>query len=225
MPGRRVPLVTNEIYHVINRGTGSQPIFLAQRDYLRGQETIFYYQNQDLTLRYSFFLRLPKQQKEELLNQLKTKRKFLIEIIAFCLMPNHVHLLLKQIQDNGISAFMSNLSNSYTRYFNTNQKRIGSLFQGKFKAVRIETDEQLIHVSRYLHLNPYSSYVVKNLKELENYPYSSLPEYLNPKTPARCNKEIVLQHFKDVSSYEKFVFDQADYQRKLLEIKHLVLEK
>lgn len=225
MPGRKIPLVTNEVYHVINRGAGSQPIFLNQRDYLRALETIFYYQNQDLSLRYSFFLRLPKHQKEELLDRLKARRKFLVEIIAHCLMPNHFHLLLKQIRDDGISIFISKFSNSYTRYFNTNQKRIGSLLQGNFKAARMETDEQLIHVSRYIHLNPYSSYVVKNLKELENYPYSSLPEYLNPKMPVRCSKEIVLHHFKNVASYKKFVFDQADYQRRLQEIKHLVLEK
>lgn len=225
MPGRKIPLVTNEIYHVINRGTASQPTFLNQKDYLRGLETIFYYQNQTLPLRYSFFLRLPKQQKTELLNRLKAKRKFLVEIIAFCLMPNHLHLLLKQVQDNGISTFMSNFSNSYTRYFNTNQKRVGPLFQGKFKAVRVETDEQLIHVSRYIHLNPYSSHVIKNLKELENYPYSSLPEYLNPKETDRCNKEIILHDFKELHSYKKFVFDQADYQRRLQEIKHLALEE
>jgi len=224
MPGRKTPLVTNEIYHVINRGTTSQPVFLNQKDYLRGLETIFYYQNKNPPLRYSFFLRLPRQQRIELLNRLKSQRKFLVEIIAYCLMPNHLHLLLKQVQDNGISTFMSNFANSYTRYFNTRQKRVGPLFQGKFKAVRVETDEQLIHLSRYIHLNPHSSYEVKNLKDLETYPYSSFPEYLNPKKSDNCTKEIVLHNFKNFTSYKKFVFDQADYQRKLQEIKHLALE-
>ncbi|PJE67259.1 hypothetical protein COU95_03460 [Candidatus Shapirobacteria bacterium CG10_big_fil_rev_8_21_14_0_10_40_9] len=225
MPGREIPLVTEEVYHIVNRGVASQPIFLNQKDYLRGLETIFYYQNQNIPLRYSFFLRLPVEQKTELLDNLKTKRKFLVEIIALCLMPNHVHLLLKQIQEKGISIFMSNFTNSYTRYFNTKRKRVGPLFQGKFKAVRVETDEQLIHLSRYIHLNPYSSYILKSLNELENYPYSSFPEYLDPKKSANFSKEIILNNFQSLTSYKKFVFDQADHQKRLQEIKHLILEE
>lgn len=225
MPGRVIPLITNQVYHVINRGVASQPIFLDQRDYLRTIEIILYYQNQKVPLRYSFFRRLPVKQRMEILDNLKRRADFLIEIIAYCLMPNHFHLLLKQIKDGGISTFMSNLSNSYTRYFNTKQKRIGPLLQGKFKAVRVETDEQLLHLSRYIHLNPYSSYVIKSLKKLESYPYSSLPEYLSLTKSKNCHKEIVLDNFKNPTSYKKFVFDQADYQRMLQEIKQLILEE
>lgn len=225
MPGRKIPLVTNEVYHVINPGISSQPVFLSQKDYLRGLETIFYYQNQNQPLRYSFFLRLSNQRKLQLLERLKAERKFLVDIIAYCLMPNHLHLLLKQVKNKGISNFMSNFANSYTRYFNTVRKRIGPLFQGKFKAIRVETDEQLIHLSRYIHLNPYSSSVVKTLNELENYPYSSFPEYLDLIKTDRCDKDIILHNFKDLSAYKKFVFDQADYQRRLQKIKQLILEK
>lgn len=224
MPGRNIPLITNQIYHVINRGVASQPIFLNQKDYLRGLEIIFYYQNKHVPLRYSFFLRLPQKQKTEILDRLRTDGDFLVEIIAFCLMPNHLHLLLKQMKDNGTSLFMSNVSNSYTRYFNVKQRRIGHLFQGKFKAVRVETDEQLFHLSRYIHLNPYSSYLIKNLNGLYSYPYSSLSEYLNLQKSNICQKEIILKNFKK-SSYKDFLVDQADYQRKLQNIKHLLLEK
>ena len=76
-----------------------------------------------------------------------------MEIICYCLMPNHLHLLLRQLMDGGISKFMSNFANSYTRYFNTKSKRKGPVFEGKFKAKRIETDEQLLHLSRHIHLN------------------------------------------------------------------------
>lgn len=225
MPGRTVPLITDQIYHVLNRGVASQPMFLTQWDYSRAIEIIFYYQNQNLPLRYSFFRRLPVKQRTEILDQLKKRADFLVEIIAYCLMPNHFHLVLKQIKDGGISTFMSNLSNSYTRYFNTKNKRIGPLLQGKFKAVRVETDEQLFHLSRYIHLNPYSSYVIKSLRKLESYPYSSLSEYLGLTKSKNCHKEIVLDNFKDPTSYKKFVFDQADYQRMLQEIKQLTLEE
>ena len=155
---------------------------------------------------------------------MKVGRKLLVEIIAYCLMPNHLHLLLKQLEENGISIFMSNLTNSYTRFFNTKQKRKGPLFQGKFKGVRIETDEQLFHVSRYIHLNPYSSFVLKSLEELESYPYSSLPEYLGLKKEIHCKTEIILNNFKNIQSYEDFVFDRAGYQRELEKIKHLAIE-
>lgn len=225
MPGRRIPLITNQIYHALNRGVASQPIFLTKKEYQRGLETIFYYQNENPPLSYSTFLKLSQRRRKELLERLKEKKDLLVKIIAFCLMPNHFHFLLKQVQNNGISIFMSNLTNSYTRYFNINHKRVGPLFQGKFKAIRIETDEQLLHVSRYIHLNPYTSYVVKTLKELETYPYSSFAEYLNPQKTDFCHKKIVLENFKSPADYKKFVFNQADYQRRLEEIKHLTLEK
>lgn len=225
MPGRKIPLITDQLYHVLNRGVASQPIFLSKRNYQRALEAILYYQNKNVPLSYSRFLVLSGQRRQEILDRLRKERNFLIEIIAYSLMPNHVHFLVKQVQKNGISIFMSKFSNSYTRYFNTSPKRVGPLFQGKFKAVRIEIDEQLLHVSRYIHLNAYSSYVVKTLKELENYPYSSLPEYLAPSEDDWCQKEDVLGHFKNPAAYKKFVFDQADYQRKLEEIKHLTLEK
>lgn len=225
MPGRSIPLVTNQIYHVINRGVASQPIFYHQRDYARAMETTLYYQQQTPSLRYSFFLRLPTQQKCNLLAKPVGKEKLLVEIIAYCLMPNHLHLLLKQLEENGISIFMSNLANSYTRYLNTKQRRKGHLFQGKFKAVRIETDEQLVHVSRYIHLNPYTSFVLKSLEELESYPYSSFPEYLGSKKEARCKIEIILNNFKSIQSYKDFVFDRAGYQRELEKIKHLAIEE
>ena len=224
MPGRNIPLVTNQIYHVFNRGIASQPVFFGKVDYERARQTIFYYQNLKVPLRYSFFLRLPSNERDELLQNLRKKKEFIVEIVCFCFIPNHFHILVRQLQDDGISTFMSNFTNSYTRYLNTKSKRNGPLFQGKFKAVRIETDEQLIHVCRYIHLNPYTSYVVKTVEELINYPYSSFSEYLNSKEIEACNKDLVLTHFKDSDAYKKFVFDQADYQRQLDNIKHLTLE-
>ena len=159
------------------------------------------------------------------MKKLKAQRKFLVEIIALCLMPNHFHLLLRQRTNEGISKFTSNFTNSYTRYFNIKNERTGPLFQGKFKAVRIETDEQLWHVSRYIHLNPYASHVIKTLKDLEDYPYSSFPEYIGKSKTEFYDKEIILNQFKDKKSYKKFVLDQADYQRKLEVIRRLLLEE
>jgi len=225
MPGREIPLTTNEVYHILNRGIAFQPSFQNKKNYTRAIEALFYYQNKKPPLRYSKFLLLANSKRTQILEKLTQEKQFLVEIISYCLMPNHFHLLLKQLAENGISKFISNFTNSYTRYFNTKHKRTGPLFQGKFKAIRVETDEQLFHLSRYIHLNPYSSYVVKTLKDLENYSYSSLPEFLGKTQTNFCSKEIILDNFKNKSSYQKFVFDQANYQRKLEEIKHLLLEK
>jgi len=225
MPVRKIPLAVNEIYHIVNRGIASQPIFRNARDYKRFIETFLYYQNKKVPLKFSTFTKLSGKEKNDVLQKLKKERNFLVEIIAFCLMPNHIHFLIRQSEDNGISEFMRNTMNSYCRYFNLKSERFGPLFQGRFKAIRIETPEQLLHVSRYIHLNPFSGLVVKTLDQLISYPYSSLIEYLdagNIPNPI-CNKEIILENFEG-SSYKDFVFDQADYQRELQRIKHLVLE-
>jgi len=225
MPGRRIPLVNNEIYHVLNRGISHQPIFKAKRDFSRAIKSLRYYQNEKPPLKFSQFTLFSRGRREKAIKEIMDKKKFLVEIIAFCLMPNHFHFILKQKKDGGIASFISKFTNSYTRYFNVKNRRNGPLFQGKFKAVRVESEDQLIHLSRYIHLNPYSSYMIKNIEEIENYPYSSFGEYLGKNKMAFCNKEDVLSQFKDNSSYRKFVLEQAGYQRTLQTIKSIALEK
>lgn len=188
------------------------------------RETMVYYKHQSPPLKYSKFLQLSNFDRQQILEDLKKQKQFLVEILAYCFMPNHLHLILKQVAEGGISKFMGNLTNSYTRYFNTKNKRRGPLFQGKFKAIRVETEEQLSHLSRYVHLNPYSSYVVKNIKALGEYPFSSLPEFLGKTQADLCQKSLILANFKNKTAYQDFVFNQADYQKKLEEIKHLTLE-
>ena len=225
MPGRLMPIVNNEIYHIFNRGVASQPTFFSKRDYDRALESFFYYQNCNPPIKYSRFLSLSVKQRAEILEDLSKKKNYLVEIITYCLMPNHFHFLLRQILEAGIAKFISNFTNSYTRYINTKQERAGPLFTGKFKSVRIETQKQLLHASRYIHLNPHTSFVVKALEDLQNYHYSSFPEFIGRTSLALCAKDDILADFKTIKQYEQFVYDQADYQRTLNKIKHLVLEK
>lgn len=224
MPGREIPLVNNEVYHIFNRGIASMPIFLNKRGYQRALEIIFYYQNSNLPMKYSKFLKMSLADRAELLDRLRVQQKWLVDVICYCLMSNHFHFLLRQKENNGISKFISNFTNSYTRYFNTKEERIGPIVQGKFKSVRIETEEQLLHVSRYIHLNPYTGYIVKTFQELEEYPYSSFPEYIGKSQTNLCRKDLILSQFKHHLSYKQFVFDNASYQRELHKIKHLILE-
>lgn len=137
MPGRVIPLVTGEFYHVFNRGINRQPTFTAKREYKRAQDTINFYRFLHPPLSLSKFLRLEDEKQNDALKALKQNEK-LIEIHLYCFMPNHFHLLLKQKKDGGIAKFLSNSLNSYTRYFNIRHKRDGSLFLDQFKAVRIE---------------------------------------------------------------------------------------
>lgn len=223
MPGRITPLVNDQIYHVFNRGINHQPTFLDKLEYKRTQLTIEFYRFSNLPTKLSKFLTLSNEDRTKILDNLKKENDKLVEILAFCLMPNHFHFLLKQIKDKGISKFLGNFQNSYTRYFNTKEERDGSLFLDQFKAVLINTDEQLLHVSRYIHLNPYTSYVVKDLTNLLEYPWSSLPEYLENKQGI-CEQSTLMAFFKTSEDHQKFIEDQADYQRQLHKIQYLVIE-
>ena len=211
MPSRIVPFVNNEYYHIFNRGVAKMQIFNNASDYKHFINTLFYYQVDGPKPRFSFFRKQPV----TLANNVK-----IVEIICYCLMPNHFHFLLRQKKDSGITEFVSKISNSYTRYFNVKNKRIGPLLQGEFKAVYVESNEQLLHLSRYIHLNPLIGYVTK---ELNFYRWSSYPEYLGL-TRNICSKDEVLGQFKSAKDYEKFVLDQVEYARNLDFIKHKLLD-
>jgi len=224
MPIRRTPLVTGEIYHILNRGVNSIPIFMRAKDYQQFLETFLYYQYQSPPVKFSHFRTLPVPQRNEISEGLKKERSWKVDIIAFCLMPNHFHFLLRQLIDNGVSNFIRCLNDSYSHFFNTKYQRKGPLFEGRFKSVRVETSDQLVHICRYIHLNPYASFLVGTPDRLADYPYSSFGEYLGKKQDEICRKEIILNQFSDIKAYKKFIFDQADYQRTLDQIKHQQLE-
>lgn len=223
---RKVVFANDEIYHVFNRGVEKRPTFTNKREFNRALITLNYYRFAHPPIKLSKFLVLPESDRAELIKNIESSYQKLVEILCYCFMPNHFHFLLKQKIDNGISIFTANFTNSYTRYFNSKEERIGPLFQGIFKAVLIESDEQLIHVSRYIHLNPVSSFLVK-AEELENYEWSSYPEYLNSSAKQFTIKREVLDLLskKEASrKYKEFVLNQVDYAKKLERIKHLILE-
>lgn len=219
-----MPLVTGEFYHLISRGNNSTLIYKDKEDYERFLSTVRFYQYSDNPMRFSNFLMCSQKERSNILRVMEEKKEKLIDILSFCLMPNHLHFQLKQKMDGGVSNLMQATGNSYSHYFNIKHKRTGGLFEGRFKSVRIETNQQLIHVNRYIHLNPYSSFVVKSIKDLFSYPYSSLPEYLNNTENGLCEKETVMSSFDGVDDYRRFLIDQADYQRNLDIIKHQTLE-
>lgn len=222
MPSRLTPLASGEYYHVFNRGVAYQPTYSFRKDYERFLLCLSYYRFQDVPFKLSKLLKIEKDKRETILSELESGNK-LIDLIAFCLMPNHFHILLKQISERGTSKFMKKIADSYTRYFNTKYERVGPLFQGAFKVVHVANDEQLLHLSRYIHLNPLVSYVVRE-KSFLAYPWTSLQHFVNGNS-GLVNIKLVLDYFPSPGHYLKFVLDQADYGKELERIKHLTLEK
>lgn len=214
MPYRYNPLVTGEYYHVFNRGVAKMTIFKDYRYYRRFMRAMLYYQVDGLKPRFSLF--------SPSIHKLDWNKK-LVDIICYCLMPNHYHFLLKQNKDGGISEFIRKLCESHAKYYNIKGTgRLGSVFQSEFKAELVVSNEQLIHLSRYIHLNPVVSDVVDNLKK---HLWSSYLEYLGLNTNRVCTKEIILGQFKSPQKYEEFVLDQVGYATELEYIKHQIIEK
>jgi putative transposase len=221
---RRTILANGEYYHIFNRGIDKQPTFTVQREFERAVLTLDYYRFENLPLRLSKALQLNLDEKKKLFDNLSDELKKAVEVVTYCFMPNHFHFLLKQKENQGIKKFVSNFCNSYTRYFNTRRKgRNGPIFQGVFKSVHIEDDEQLLHLHRYIHINPVVSFVVKK-ENLENYEWSSFQEYLGKSNKEICDKEIILKQFSSIKNYRQFIFNQIDYAKKLAKIKHLLVE-
>lgn len=222
MAYRVTPLVNGEIYHIFNRSIARQPIFTQTKEFQRFIEVIDFYRFKNPPARFSHYNRLTSEQKRIMLDSLYGSGSDLVEIYVYSLMNNHFHLLVKQIKDNGIKLLISQIQNSYAKYFNTRNDRTGSLFQEMFKAVRIETDEQLIHVARYIHINPVTSFEIKNMEELAQYPWTSFVDYMGRRELALLTKGVIMNHFIDKEELKQFTMDQIDYQRTIEKIKHLL---
>lgn len=222
MPIRNIPLVTNEYYHVYNRGVERRPTYLRSSDYQEALSGMSYYRFKQPPQRLSYLKRLNPEIRADILSTLRQEEEILVRIIAFCYMPNHFHLLLQQVAEDGISTFLRRWTNSYTRSFNTKYQRVGPLFQGNFQAVRVESTEQLVHLSRYIHINPVVSAVIRE-SQLETYRWSSLPEYLSSKIDI-SEPQLILEQFKSVTEYQSFLRDRISFGKELELIKHLTLE-
>lgn len=230
MSGKRPELLINgQTYHVLNRSVAKEEILKSKRVLTRALELIDYYRFPQ-KLRFSYFRRLPTEKKGKYLQWFK-KNSPLVEIYAFSFMPNHYHLLLRQLSDEGIKKFIANFQNGLAKYLNLLFNRHGPAFQGPFKAKRITTEEELLHVNRYIHLNPVTSLMI-TLEELEDYPWTSYPYYLmedknrdrSNNTAGLVNTSLVLGLIGSRRKYRTFVADQKDYQRKLHLIKYLTIE-
>lgn len=214
MPYRSIAFTNSNFYHIFNRGVEKRKIFSSNEDYERFLEAMYYYQFDGPKPKLSIHKRF------RLVEFYKNPK--IVDIICYCLMPNHFHLLIKQLRDKGTQDFIRKLLNSYTKYFNTKYDRDGHLFQGAFKAVTVDTDNQLLHLSRYIHLNPLVSKITNTL---ETYKYSSYPFYIGFGNNKLSTEKPLMSFFNSAKEYRKFVEDQRDYGTELEQVKHLLIEK
>ncbi len=219
MSRRKQILVTGEIYHVFNRSNGKENILINNDQLSRFFETVNYYRFNH-TLRFSAFKNLDEGKKHEYLNRIYLVAPR-IEIYSFSFMPTHFHFLIKQMQENAVRTFTSQVQNSFAKWFNLKEDRHGGVFQNSFKAIRIESEEELIHVSRYIHLNPVTSYQI-TIEELFTYQWTSFSSYLNSQKSVFTETSRLFRHFKTKERLVSFVKDQVDYQRKLDLIKNRI---
>lgn len=182
-------------YHVYNRGNRKQNIFLNYKDYQR-------------------FLKRTREFKE----------KFGVTILCYCLMPNHFHFLLRQDSEVSLSVFMLRLSTSYAKYFNIKYEEVGSLFQDRFKAKLIETDEYLLQLSRYIHRNPKELLPSTPGVELVDYQWSSYAAYLNGAKNELVDPHFILDYFAKANPSKDYK-DFVEYGLKVEDLpKELFLE-
>lgn len=212
MTTRKVPLVEGEIYHIFSKSIAGFEIFGKDSEYRRMKGLLKYYKMENTPLKFSVFLEI--KDKEKFFQKHFAAKGTLVDIIAYCLMPTHIHLILKQLKKDGISIFMRNVLDSYTRYFNIKIKRKCPLWESRFQRVWVNTDEQLLHLSRYICLNPVTAYLVDKPQDWE---FSSYKEFLGEVEEKEriCNYSEVL----DIKPqrYKEFVNSQIDYQRELAE--------
>ncbi len=224
---RKVKFAEGEYYHIYNRGVEKRNIFLNGEDYKRFILGLIVFNNQGC---FSNIRRIKLQK-----YNLEEDEKYFVEIVCYCLMPNHYHLVLCQKSEYGISKFMHRVGTGYAKYFNEKNKRNGVLFQGRFKAVHINSDEYLLHLSRYIHLNPldllqkdWKEKGLKNRKSaieyLKNYEWSSLSYYLDFKKDAlpSIDSSVITDQFSTPGAYSKFISEWIETDKEL--ISDLLLE-
>jgi len=214
MPCRNI-LAVNSVYHIFTKSIAGYKIFNNDDDYKRIVRTIAFYNQDNPKSKFSVFWN----KNDNILDKGLDTRERLSKIIAYCIMPTHIHLVLSPSKEKCVSKFMNRVLKSYSKYFNVKHNRKGPLWEGRFKSVLVETDEQLLHLTRYVHLNPVTSYLVD---KPEDWGASSYKEYIGKLKNSICD----FRDYLDMNNvaYAEFVNERKEYQRELADIKHLLLE-
>lgn len=209
---QKIKFASGEYYHIYNRGVNKQNIFYDEKDFVRFLiEMKEFNSTKAIGGLYRKYLRDKKEKDNP--NRGTTSNlevveveplfglSFLVEIICYCLNPNHYHFILKQVAENGISKFMHKLGTGYPAYFNQKYSHSGHLFQGHFRPVHIDTNEYLLWLSGYINGNV----EIHKIAKAENYKWSSYQDYLGLRDGTLCNEKIILSQFKSIEKYKEYV--------------------
>ncbi len=198
-------------YHIYNRGVEKRDIFVDAQDYHKFIGYLKMYLTtpdpQGLSLRDESGRSIcPSHQNNNFCED--------ISLLAYCLMPNHFHLLIKQNSERGMALFMHSIITKYVMYFNRRYKRVGGLFQGRYKCVRIESENQFIGISKYIHRNPLPEHPSgSDLEGLSDYKYSSYGNYLRLFQQSWIKPEDILCYYPTPKAYKDFVEETGDIAR------------
>src|SRR3989338_7480254 len=214
---RKNPLVPGEYYHIYNRGNSKQIIFHDKADYDRFIKILFLSNGEE-----SFKVHFIEKEIYDF-----NRGALLVNIGAYCLMPNHFHLLLTQTDNGSISKFMQKLTTSYSMYYNKRRERTGTLFEGKFKSEHVDNDRYLKYLFSYIHLNPlkllepkWKELGIKNKKKaidfLKNYEFSSIKDYLGQDREKSIilNKKAFPDYFSTSKTFSSEIFNWITFKPK-----------
>ena len=198
---RKIEFAVGEYYHIYNRGVDKRIIFEDEDDVCRFFQSMDEFNIVDSIggIYKNSFVKNKKNYIKKFINK-PNSQEHLVDIVAYCLNSNHYHFILKEIVEGGISEFMQRLG-GYTKYFNHQHKRSGVLFQGKFKAKHLSTDEYLLYASCYVNLNNHVHQLRSKASQLMK---SSWGEYVGENAQNFCKKEVILGQFKNCIDYKKF---------------------
>jgi len=222
MASIRTKPITGEYYHIYNRGIEKRNVYRESIDYVRFIHDLFEFNDtqpaRDFERRYQPNKNIGQDVggwTPHILSEKEEKQK-LVEIQCFCLMPNHYHLLVRQVKENGISLFMKKLGGGYTNGFNEKYDRVGALFQGKYKLKHVDRDEYLQHLICYIHCNPLK--FLKGWGGLLKYRWSSHLDYLGQENfGSILEKKFLLEFFRGENGYKKFIREWMENQSKRTE--------
>lgn len=210
----------DEFYHLYNRGVLKREIFHDQYDWARFLFSLLFFQSSKVAFddpsRHvrSFFHQGEFAVDPDKINQLLSQRD--VELIAFCLRPNHFHLLVTEIQEGGIAKYLQRLGNSYTKYHNIKYASSGHLFQGSYQSVLMTDNEQLLYTSAYIH----------NHKPRLDFPWSSYQDYIKEnRWPRLLASSIVLDQFANTQEYQEWLRDSGakeDRQHRMLTVEDVL---
>lgn len=200
---RKVTFVNDEYYHIYNRGVDKRNIFSDSYDVARFFQSMSEFNTiEPIGSIYENTFRKTDKNKQVLKRKSEGK---LVNFICYCLNPNHFHFIIEQIADRGVEKFMHRVSTGYTKYFNGKYDRIGSLFQGRYKAEHVDSNEYFLHLSAYVNLN----YLVHQLGSSTSK--SSWEEYTGEARTKFCSTKPILDQFKNQQEYKKFARESVEY--------------